>query len=140
MSVLLAKNIPKEYHLGKYVVQALDGVNFVVEHGEFVTFMDPSGSGESTLLHLIGSLDNPTPGEITLAGKKLNQLKDKQLTLLHRRNVGFVFQFFNLLPTISAEENIILPVLIDSKNMRKYKDRLDSLFNLLGLADHRRIW
>jgi putative ABC transport system ATP-binding protein len=100
--------------------------------------MGPSGSGKSTLLHLIGGLDNPTSGEITLAGKKLGQLKDKQLTLLRRRNVGFVFQFFNLLPTLTAEENIILPVLIDGKNLRKYKDRLDSLFDLVGLADRRR--
>ena len=138
MSVLLAENITKEYHLGKYVVQALDGVDFVVEQGEFVAIMGPSGSGKSTLLHLIGGLDNPTSGEITLAGKKLNQLKDKQLTLLRRRNVGFVFQFFNLLPTLSAEENIILPVLIDGKNMRNYKERLDSLFDLVGLADRRR--
>jgi putative ABC transport system ATP-binding protein len=138
MSVLLAENITKEYHLGKYVVQALDGVDFIVEQGEFVAIMGPSGSGKSTLLHLIGGLDNPTSGEITLAGKKLNQLKDKQLTLLRRRNVGFVFQFFNLLPTLSAEENIILPVLIDGKNMRKYKERLDSLFDLVGLADRRR--
>jgi putative ABC transport system ATP-binding protein len=138
MSVLLAENITKEYHLGKYFVQALDGVNFVVEKGEFVAIMGPSGSGKSTLLHLIGGLDNPTSGEITLAGKKLGQLEDKQLTLLRRRNVGFVFQFFNLLPTLSAEENIILPVLIDGKNMRQYKDRLDSLFDLVRLSDRRR--
>jgi len=138
MSVLLAENLTKEYRLGKHVVQALDGVNFMVEEGEFVAIMGPSGSGKSTLLHLVGGLDKPTAGEITLAGKKLGQLSDKNLTLLRRRNVGFVFQFFNLLPTLSAEENIILPVLIDGKSLRSYKGRLDSLFELVGLVDRRR--
>ncbi len=138
MSVLLAENLTKEYRLGKHVVQALDGVNFVVEEGEFVAIMGPSGSGKSTLLHLIGGLDKPTAGDITLAGKKLGLLSDKNLTLLRRRNVGFVFQFFNLLPTLSAEENIILPVLIDGQSTRKYKERLDSLFELVGLVDRRR--
>jgi putative ABC transport system ATP-binding protein len=138
MSVLLAENLTKEYRLGKHVVQALDGVNFIVEEGEFVAIMGPSGSGKSTLLHLIGGLDKPTAGEITLAGKKLGLLSDKNLTLLRRRNVGFVFQFFNLLPTLSAEENIILPVLIDGKSLRSYKVRLDSLFDLVGLADRRK--
>jgi putative ABC transport system ATP-binding protein len=134
----MADNLTKEYRLGKHVVQALDGVHFEVTAGEFVAIMGPSGSGKSTLLHLIGGLDKPTSGEITLAGKKLGLLSDKKLTLLRRRNVGFVFQFFNLLPTLSAEENIILPVLIDGKNLSKYKERLDSLFNLVGLADRRR--
>ena len=138
MSVLMAENLTKEYHLGKHVVQALNDVNFAVEKGEFVAIMGPSGSGKSTLLHLIGGLDKPTSGDITLAGQKLGKLSDKNLTLLRRRNVGFVFQFFNLLPTLTAEENINLPVLIDGKSLAKYKARLDSIFDLVGLADRRR--
>jgi putative ABC transport system ATP-binding protein len=138
MPVLLAENLTKEYHLGKHSVQALNRVNFVVEKGEFVAIMGPSGSGKSTLLHLIGGLDKPSSGEITLAGYKLGQLNDKQLTLLRRRNVGFVFQFFNLLPTMSAEENIILPVLIDGQSTHNFKPRLDTLFELVGLVDRRR--
>lgn len=138
MPVLIAEKIVKNYHLGKHTVQALDGVDFVVEKGEFVAIMGPSGSGKSTLMHLIGGLDKPSDGEITLAGKRLSLLKDKQITELRRRNVGFIFQFFNLLPTLTAEENITLPILIDGKNPRKYKDRLEALLNLIGLEDRRR--
>lgn len=138
MPVLIAEKIFKNYHLGKHTVQALDGVDFIVEKGEFVAIMGPSGSGKSTLMHLIGGLDKPSDGEITLAGKRLSLLKDKQITELRRRNVGFIFQFFNLLPTLTAEENITLPILIDGKNPRKYKDRQDALLNLIGLEDRRR--
>ncbi len=138
MAVLVAKDLHKHYNLGKHPVQALDGVDFVVEKGEFVAIMGPSGSGKSTLLHLVGGLDQPTKGEITLAGKRLSLLKDKQVTLLRRRNIGFVFQFFNLMPTMNAEENIILPLMIDGKNVKKYKNRLENLLDLVGLKDRRK--
>ena len=138
MAVLVAENLHKKYILGKQEVDALAGVDFVVDEGEFVAIMGPSGSGKSTLLHLIGGLDKPSDGEITLAGRPLSVLHDKQLTLLRRRNVGFVFQFFNLLPTLTAEENITLPLLIDGKNLNKNKARLDSLLDLIGLAERRR--
>lgn len=138
MAVLIAKDLQKKYILGRYAVQALAGVDFVVEEGEFVAIMGPSGSGKSTLLHLIGGLDQPSEGEITLAGQPLSILKDKQITLLRRRNVGFVFQFFNLLPTLTAEENITLPILIDGKNVAKYQARLKALLELIGLSDRRR--
>jgi putative ABC transport system ATP-binding protein len=138
MAVLVAKELRKQYILGKTQVQALGGVDFLVEEGEFVAIMGPSGSGKSTLLHLIGGLDKPSEGEITLAGKALSLLKDKQITLLRRRNVGFVFQFFNLLPTLTAEENIILPILIDGKSPKKYQERLDHLLDLIGLKERRR--
>jgi putative ABC transport system ATP-binding protein len=138
MAVLVAKELRKQYILGKTQVQALGGVDFLVEEGEFVAIMGPSGSGKSTLLHLIGGLDKPSEGEITLAGKALSLLKDKQITLLRRRNVGFVFQFFNLLPTLTAEENIILPILIDGKSPKKFQERLDHLLDLIGLKERRR--
>jgi putative ABC transport system ATP-binding protein len=138
MAVLVAKELRKKYILGKTQVQALGGVDFLVEEGEFVAIMGPSGSGKSTLLHLIGGLDKPSEGEITLAGKALSLLKDKQITLLRRRNVGFVFQFFNLLPTLTAEENIVLPILIDGKSPKKYQERLDHLLDLIGLKERRR--
>jgi putative ABC transport system ATP-binding protein len=138
MAVLVAKNLHKKYILGKHEVEALAGIDFVVEEGEFVAIMGPSGSGKSTLLHLIGGLDKPSDGEITLAGRPLSLLKDKQITLLRRRNVGFVFQFFNLLPTLTAEENITLPILIDGKNVSKYQARLDALLDLIGLTERRR--
>ncbi len=137
MSVLEAKALRKRYTLGEHSVNALAGVDFIVQEGEFIAIMGPSGSGKSTLLHLIGGLDKPSDGEVTLAGQRLSLLKDKQSTLLRRRNVGFVFQFFNLLPTLSAEENVLLPVIIDGKNPRKYEERLTHLLDLVGLLDRR---
>ncbi len=137
MSVLEAKEVRKQYKMGEHLVNALDGVDFQVEKGEFVAIMGPSGSGKSTLLHLLGGLDGPTEGNIILAGQPLARLSERKATLVRRHNVGFVFQFFNLLPTLSAEENILLPVIIDGKDQRKYKERLNSLLELVGLTDRR---
>jgi putative ABC transport system ATP-binding protein len=138
MPVLEAKSVKKEYKLGQHVVNALTGVNFLVEEGEFVAIMGPSGSGKSTLLHLLGGLDSPTDGNITLAGQSLAKLSENKTTLVRRHNVGFVFQFFNLLPTLTAEENVLLPVIIDGKNPRKYKERLSNILDLVGLLDRRK--
>jgi putative ABC transport system ATP-binding protein len=138
MPVLEANDLQKKYTFGSTVVNALAGVDFVVEEGEFVAIMGPSGSGKSTLLHLVGGLDQPSDGEVTLAGQRLSLMKDKQITLLRRRNVGFVFQFFNLIPTLTAEENVTLPILIDGKKISNYQERLDALLKLVGLADRRR--
>jgi putative ABC transport system ATP-binding protein len=137
MPVLEAKEVRKQYKMGEHIVNALDCVDFQVEKGEFVAIMGPSGSGKSTLLHLLGGLDGPTEGNIILAGQPLGKLSERKATLVRRHNVGFVFQFFNLLPTLSAEENILLPVIIDGKDQRKYKERLDSLLELVGLTDRR---
>jgi len=137
MAVLEAKKLRKHYRLGEHQVDALAGVDFVIEKGDFVAIMGPSGSGKSTLLHLLGGLDQPSEGEVILAGQKLSILNDNQATLIRRHNVGFVFQFFNLLPTLTAEENIALPIVIDGKNPRDYDDRLTDLLNLVGLSDRR---
>jgi putative ABC transport system ATP-binding protein len=118
MVVLEARKLRKQYQLGRQVIEALAGVDFKVEKGEFVAIMGPSGSGKSTLLHLLGGLDTPTQGEIALAEQQLSKLGEKAATLARRHNVGFVFQFFNLLPTLTAEENIMLPLIIDGKNPR----------------------
>ena len=137
MPVLEAKDLRKEYRLGQHLVNALTGVNFQVEEGEFVAIMGPSGSGKSTLLHLLGGLDSPTEGNITLAEQSLAKLSEHKATLVRRHNVGFVFQFFNLLPTLTAEENVLLPVIIDGKNPRKYEEQLTNLLDLVGLLDRR---
>jgi len=137
MPVLKAASLQKNYTLGEHTVQALAGVDFSVEKGEFVAIMGPSGSGKSTLLHLLGGLDNPTSGEVTLAENQLSQLSEYQITLARRHNVGFVFQFFNLLPTLTAEENILLPIIIDGKNPKDFKERLDKIINLVSLEDRR---
>jgi len=137
MPILEASELRKQYQLGEHTVEALRGVDFVVEKGQFFAIMGPSGSGKSTLLHLLGGLDRPTDGEVTLAGKRLSVLNDTNLTLVRRHNIGFVFQFFNLLPTLSAEENIALPLVIDGQNLRKHQARIDGLLELVGLTDRR---
>lgn len=137
MSILEAIGLFKKYQLGEHEVNALDGVDFVVEKGEFVSIMGPSGSGKSTLLHLLGGLDKPTEGEVTLAGKRLSLLSENETTLVRRHNVGFVFQFYNLLPTLSAGENVLLPIIIDGQDSDKYEARLLDLLELVGLADRK---
>ena len=138
MSILQVEAARKQYKLGTVTVDALAGVDLAVEKGEFVAIMGPSGSGKSTLLNLLGGLDQPSGGEVTLAGKKLSVLNDDQITLVRRRNVGFIFQFYNLVPTLTAEENVTLPLLIDGKRIEDYKSRLDQLLNLVGIAERRR--
>lgn len=137
MSILETKALRKQYQLGEHTVHALAGVDFVVEKGEFVAIMGPSGSGKSTLLHLLGGLDKPSDGEVTLAGQRLSILNDNQATLVRRHNVGFVFQFFNLLPTLTTEENVALPFIIDGQDLRKYQTRIDALLALVGLTNRR---
>jgi putative ABC transport system ATP-binding protein len=137
MTILQTEDVTRQYQMGEVTVDALAGVDFAVEEGEFVAIMGPSGSGKSTLLHLLGGLDGPTDGEVTLGGKPLSKLSDRQITLIRRRNVGFVFQFFNLLPTLTAEENLALPLLIDGQNLNKHREKIDHLLELVGLSDRR---
>jgi len=137
MAILETQALRKQYQLGEHTVHALAGVDFVVEKGEFVAIMGPSGSGKSTLLHLLGGLDRPSDGEVTLAGQRLSILDDNQATLVRRHNVGFVFQFFNLLPTLTMEENVALPFIIDGRNLCKYQTRIDTLLELVGLTGRR---
>jgi putative ABC transport system ATP-binding protein len=138
MPILETNDISKQYHMGEVAVDALDGVDFSVEKGAFVAVMGPSGSGKSTLLHLLGGLDQPTGGEVALDGRTLSRLSDKQVTITRRRQVGFVFQFFNLIPTLSAEENIALPLIIDGRRSRDYKAKVDHLLELVGLTERRK--
>ncbi|HCW74124.1 MAG TPA: hypothetical protein DHM90_10365 [Clostridiaceae bacterium] len=137
MSVLTARSLSKVYEVGKHKVSALDGVSLNVEEGEFIAVMGPSGSGKSTLLHLLGGLDQPSGGEIELSGEVVSLLSDRDATLLRRRNIGFVFQFYNLLPTLSAQENILLPLIIDGKKTKAYEERLDDLLLRVGLTERR---
>jgi putative ABC transport system ATP-binding protein len=133
--VLEAQQVRKQYQLGDHGVNALAGVDFFVTQGEFVSIMGPSGSGKSTLLHLLGGLDKPSEGEVILAGNRLSELNDQAATLARRHHVGFVFQFFNLLPTLTARENILLPLMIDGKDTNTYEERLVKLLDLVGLTD-----
>jgi len=135
MSILQTHSLQKQYIIGQVTVSALRGVDFVVQQGEFVAVMGPSGSGKSTLLHLLGGLDAPSDGEVTLGGRRLTHLSDDEVTLIRRRQVGFIFQFFNLLPTLSAAENVALPLLIDGKRIENYAERIGALLALVGLDD-----
>ncbi len=138
--ILETQGLSKQYQMGEVTVDALCGVNFQVRQGEFVAIMGPSGSGKSTLLHLLGGLDTPSDGEVTLGGRKLAHMSDDEVTIIRRRQVGFVFQFYNLLPTLSAAENVALPLLIDGKRLEDYAARVDELLDLVGLGgrrDHR---
>ncbi len=135
MAILQTQNLQKHYVMGEVTVNALRGVDFIVAQGEFVAVMGPSGSGKSTLLHLLGGLDIPSDGEITLGGRRLAHLNDDEVTLIRRRQVGFIFQFFNLLPTLSAAENVALPLLIDGKRIADYAERIGALLTLVGLDD-----
>jgi len=137
MAILQARDLNKHYRMGATTVTALADVDLIVEAGEFLAVMGPSGSGKSTLLHLLGGLDRPTSGEVTLDDQRLSALSDKQATLLRRRKIGFVFQFFNLLPTLSAEENLTLPLLIDGQSLRGHQARVDELLALVGLTERR---
>ena len=135
--MLNAVKLSKIYDGGKHPVHALVEVDLTVEEGEFVAVMGPSGSGKSTLLHLLGGLDSPTSGAILLDGKVVSSLSDKEATLLRRRNIGFVFQFYNLLPTLSAEENILLPLLIDGKKPKGHEKEMETLMEKVGILERR---
>jgi putative ABC transport system ATP-binding protein len=125
----------KEYRRGDQVVRALDGVDLVVEVGEFVSVTGPSGSGKSTLLHLLGGLDTPSAGSVAVEGRDLAGLDDASLTEFRRHRLGFVFQFFNLLPTLSAWENVALPLLLDGSRLRGLRPRAVTLLERVGLGD-----
>ncbi len=131
-------NLYKTYKLGRVDIEVLKEINVTVCEGEFVSIMGPSGSGKSTLLYLIGGLDKPTSGSIKIAGKELASMNDKSQSIMRRRNIGFVFQFYNLIPNLDVEENIMLPILLDGKKIKNYKKELDEILEIVGLSDRRR--
>ncbi len=134
MSLLSVKNLKKIYKQGDQKVSALAGLDLEVEKGKFVSIMGPSGSGKSTLLHLIGGLDKATSGTVEIDGKNINKFNDRDLSVFRRRRLGFIFQFFNLLPTMTALENVALPLLLDGKPMDEIHDKASLLLKDLGLA------
>jgi putative ABC transport system ATP-binding protein len=127
-------DLRKTYGAGETAVHALDGVSMTVAAGEMVAIMGPSGSGKSTLLHLLGALETPSGGRIALAGRHYEGMGEKQLTLLRRETIGFVFQFFNLLPALTAEENVILPALIAGRRDPETRARASELLDRVGLT------
>ena len=134
--VLRIENLTKRYGKGQNEVTAVDNICFSVEKGEFVAIIGPSGSGKSTLLHLIGGVDKPTSGKVYIDDKDIYGLREKDLSILRRRKVGFVFQAYNLIPVLTAEENILMPLLLD--NRKEDKQYIDELLKILDLKDRRK--
>ena len=131
MAILETENLKKYYGSGDTQVRALDGVDLAVENGEFVAIVGTSGSGKSTLLQMLGGLDRPTCGRVTVDGKDIFSLKDEALTIFRRRKIGFVFQSYNLVPVLSVYENIVLPLELDGR--RPDRDYLQEVITALGL-------
>ena len=134
-SAVQATALTKTYTQGETQVHALRGVDLTVETGSFAAIMGPSGSGKSTLLHLIGALDTPTGGSLAIGGTPLDGLGEDELTRLRRDGIGFVFQFYNLLPTLTAAENVLLPDLIAGRRQDGSRARVAELLDLVGMSD-----
>jgi putative ABC transport system ATP-binding protein len=138
MSIIKIDNLVKNFGKGENEVKVLKNVSFEIEKGEFVSLMGASGSGKSTLLYLIGGLDKPTAGKVYINDKDINTLKEKDMAKLRRQDIGFVFQFYNLVANLTVEENIMLPVVMDGKSEKDYKKRLDDILEIIGLSDKRK--
>ena len=133
MEILRVENLSKVYGKGENKVVALDNVSFSVEKGEFVAIVGASGSGKSTLLHLVGGVDRPTKGKVFIDGKNIYEMNDDKLAIFRRRQVGLIYQFYNLIPILNVEENISLPVLLDGKKIDR--DKLHEIVTTLGLEN-----
>lgn len=135
MEILRVENLTKTYGEGENKVEALKNINLSINKGEFVAIIGASGSGKSTLLHLLGGLDRPTTGKVIIDDKSIYDYKDEELSILRRRKVGFIFQFFNLIPILDVEENIELPVILDNEKVDK--EYLDEIIKILNLENRR---
>lgn len=133
MNILEVKNLSKIYGKGDTLVKAVDDVSFTVEQGEFVAIIGPSGSGKSTLLHIIGGVDTPTTGNVIIDGTDITKLKESPLSIFRRRQIGLVYQFYNLIPILTVEENLTLPLLLDGR--KPNEEQIDYLVSNLGLGD-----
>ncbi|MCR5118613.1 MAG: ABC transporter ATP-binding protein [Lachnospiraceae bacterium] len=133
MSILIAENLKKHYGEGETLVKALDDVSLSVERGEFVSIIGTSGSGKSTLLHMLGGLDTPTSGKVVIDDKDISELKGDALCIFRRRKIGFIFQSFNLVPSITVYDNIVLPLQLDGR--KADKDHIANVIETLGIAE-----
>lgn len=131
-------NLIKEFGEKDNKVRVLDDIDIEIKDGEFVSLMGPSGSGKSTLLYLVGGLDKPTKGKVLINGKDISKLSDNEMSKLRRRDIGFVFQFYNLVQNLTVEENIMLPVVMNGEKESNYKERLDYILKTIGLEDKRK--
>ena len=132
------KNIVKDFELGNTTTRVLKDVSIKVLKGEFVSIMGQSGSGKSTLLYILGGLDTPTRGTVSMNGIDISKFNDEKMSKIRRRKIGFVFQFYNLIPNLNVEENIMLPLLLDGKKTRDYRKQLNEILEVVGLTDRRK--
>lgn len=138
-NIIVVKNLCKSYMINKKEeIKILRDINLEIEQGDFVSIMGPSGSGKSTLLYLIGGLESITSGEVLINNKDITIMKDAQESCMRRKELGFVFQFYNLIPNLSVEENILLPIYLDGKKLKDYKDKVDEIIEIVGLKDRKR--
>ena len=135
MEVLKVENLCKVYGRGEAKVDALSSVNLTINSGEFTAIVGPSGSGKSTLLHLMGGVDKPTSGKVFIDGVDIYKLKERDLSILRRRKIGFVFQFYNLIPVLTAEENMLMPLMLDGR--KEDKKYINELMDILGIKERR---
>ncbi len=136
-SIIEVEKLFKTYMLGTVPVEILKEINLSVIKGDFITIMGPSGSGKSTLLYLIGGLDKPTSGKISIKGQDISVLSDEEQSIMRRREVGFVFQFYNLVPNLTVEDNIMLPILLDGKKIKNYRGKLDEILEVVELSERK---
>lgn len=133
MKILEVTNLSKIYGTGETMVKALDNVTFSVEHGEFIAIVGPSGSGKSTLLHILGGVDVPTKGRVVINNTDISQLNETKLAIFRRRQIGLIYQFYNLIPILTVEENLTLPLLLDGR--KPDQRRIETLVKQLGLSE-----
>ena len=139
MSIISVKNLNKSFQVGKEQVHVLKDINLEIQKGEFLSIMGPSGGGKSTLLYLLGGLDKPTSGKVMLDNNDLSKIKQKEMSKLRRNKVGFVFQFYNLVPNLSVEDNIMLPIILDGKKIKDYQDKLEEILDIIGMKEKRKL-
>ena len=139
MSIIQVNNLNKSFKVGKENVEVLKDINFKVEKGEFISIMGPSGGGKSTLLYLLGGLDKPTSGTVSIDGKDISTIKKKEISWMRRNKMGFVFQFYNLVPNLSVEDNILLPIILGGKKLKDYNKRLEEILDIIGMRDTRKL-
>ena len=135
--IIEAVDVCKNFQLGDVEVEVLKNIHLSIEIGEFVSLMGPSGSGKSTLLYLLGGLDKPSSGTVKVKSRQLSDMDDKDASSFRRREMGFIFQFYNLVPNLNIQDNIMLPVLLDGKSIGKYRGRMDEILETVGLL-HRK--
>lgn len=139
MKAIEVMNLNKSFKVGKEEVEVLKNLDFSVDKGEFLSIMGPSGCGKSTLLYLLGGLDKPTSGIVHVNGRDLSKLSEKQKSIMKRRELGFVFQFYNLVPNLSVEDNILLPIILDGGKIRKYEKKLTEILDSIEMTHKRKV-